>query len=270
MAAISRWLLALIIFYLASCDMIEYHPYDTDLDNEHLHVNEKQLARLSEMTPDSDTLRFIWTGDTQRFYEETEAFVTAVNKTSGVDFVLHGGDLTDYGMKQEYLWMDDMLKELTIPYMVIVGNHDLVALGQSIYECIYGPTNFSFVYNRTKFMCLNTNVLGYDYTEPIPDFDYIKTSVNDSIEYEYDRTIVAFHSNPGGLEFNNNVADYFHSSIKQSKHLMFCLHAHAHNIQVNDYFNDGTIYYGCDDMESRTYMLFTVIGDSYSYEVISF
>lgn len=268
-----RMYLLPIIFLMitvASCDMIEYHPYDTDLDETHLHLNSKNIGELSRVVPRGDTIRFVWTGDTQRWYEETQAFVDAVNERDDIDFVLHGGDLTDYGMKQEYIWMDDMLKCLNIPYMVVVGNHDMVGLGQSIYECIYGSLNFSFIYNKTKFICLNTNVLGLDYTLPVPDFDFIKSEVADSISFDYDQTIVVFHAAPGGSEFNNNVGDYFNESINESKNLMFCLHAHAHRLQERDIFNDGTIYYGCDDMESRTYMLFTMIGSDYSFEIVSF
>lgn len=37
----------------------------------------------------------------------------------------------------------------------------------------FGNPNFSFVAGDVKFLCLNTNALEYDYSTPIPDFEFI-------------------------------------------------------------------------------------------------
>ena len=54
------------------------------------------------------------------------------------------------------------------------------------------------------------------------------------------------------------------------KNVRFCLHAHNHTLEENDFFNNGIIYYGCDDISGRNYMVFTVTPDSYTYSVETF
>jgi predicted MPP superfamily phosphohydrolase len=258
----------LLALFPISCEMIEYHPYDTNLEGEDTNINQKNITKLDTITSTQDTLRFILIGDSQRFYDETRDFVKAVNKRNDIDFILHGGDITDFGMKSEYVWINDMMDDLHVPYITIVGNHDLVGKGGDIYEAMYGDMNFSFIFKRTKFICINTNALEFDYGTDVPDMNFIKQATSDTLADTYDRTIVAMHAEPGGAQFNNNLSEYFNETIKQSKNLQFCLHAHTHTLQQNDFFDDGLIYYGCDDMEGRNYMIFTVTEDSYEYEII--
>ena len=133
---------------------------------------------------------------------------------------------------------------------------------------MYGPLNFSFVYNRVKFICLNTNALEFDYSTPVPDFDFMLEEIKPADDY--DRTIFVMHVPPGDIEFNNNVKMTFAYQIKQSQNLLFCLHAHTHTFAINDYFDDGTLYYGCDSMQKRSYLLFTVTPEGYDYELVHF
>lgn len=78
------------------------------------------------------------------------------------------------------------------------------------------------------------------------------------------------HAPPGNEQFNNNVKDVFHLYIQQLPSLMFCLHAHNHNLLVEDLFGDGIIYYGCANIGKRNYLLFTIIPDDYTYEAVDF
>ena len=51
---------------------------------------------------------------------------------------------------------------------------------------------------------------------------------------EYTQTVVVMHAKPYCDQFNNNVAEYFHYTLKNFKNLRFCLHAHEHNTKEND------------------------------------
>ena len=37
-------------------------------------------------------------GDSQRWYDETADFVSHLNKRDDIDFVIHGGDVSDFGV----------------------------------------------------------------------------------------------------------------------------------------------------------------------------
>lgn len=261
--------LFLLFFLITSCEYIEYHPYDVPRSTSgYYHINKVNMKRIDALDQDKDTIKFVFMGDTQRFYDETQRFVNHVNKRNDIDFVIHGGDITDFGMTKEYKWIHDIMKKLKVPYVALIGNHDLVGQGGEVYEDIYGDFNFSFIFNRIRFIMLNTNALEFDYSTPVPDFDYMWKFVEDTVGV--DHTIVAMHSSPYDEQFNNNAARMFNHIIERYKNPLFCLHAHSHKLMVNDYFNNGIIYYGCDSMEGRSYLLFTVTEGSYWYEVVRF
>ena len=84
------------------------------------------------------------------------------------------------------------MNKLKVPYVGLIGNHDCLGTGEETYRAIFGDPNFSFIAGRIKFVCLNTNALEFDYSRPIPDFDFINAQLEDRRE-EYDRTIFSMH-----------------------------------------------------------------------------
>ena len=262
-----RWLCFIILFSLSSCELFEYNAYDTQNFGTS-NFNATNIERISASDNSSDTLRFAFMGDSQRFYDETRDFVKAVNKRNDIDFVIHGGDITDFGTSKEYHWMFDILKELKVPVVTLVGNHDVIGHGKYVYQELFGDFNFSFVSHRTRFICLNTNALEFDYSTPVPDSDFMLSFVGDSVDI--DNTIVLMHVPPFDVAFNNNAVLMFNYIIESYHNVRFCLHAHNHQLVENDFFENGIIYYGCDDMSGRSYMVFTVTPDSYTYTVESF
>jgi len=249
--------------------MIEYHPYDGRISGEK-KINEKNIERIESACRGKKTIRFIWMGDTQRFYDETEDFVKDVNKRSDIDFVIHGGDVSDFGVTKEFMWMRDIMNKLTVPYVVLLGNHDCLANGEEIFREIFGSVNFSFLAGNIKFICLNTNALEFDYSRPVPDFSFMEKEFEDK-RPDYEKTIFAMHVRPFSEQFNNNVAKVFQRFIKEFPELQFCLSAHNHEFAADDLFEDGVIYYGTPNIKKRQYLIFTINpDDTYSYEVAEF
>lgn len=260
--------LFLIIPAFFGCNMFDYHPYDGRIKGE-TGINAKNIALIENKCKGKDTFRFVMMGDTQRWYDETEDFVKAVNKRDDIDFVIHGGDLADFGLTKEFMWMRDIMNGLRIPYVVIIGNHDCLANGEEIFVKIFGQVNYSFMAGNVKFICLNTNALEYDYSRPVPDFDFIEKQYEEKTE-GHEKTIFAMHVRPYSEQFNNNVARVFQRSIKEFPNLQFCLNAHDHTLNVTDLFDDGVLYYGSASINKRTYLLFTINPDGYEYEVVAF
>lgn len=260
----------LLLIFLNSCDLIDYHPYDGKLDSDtETDINRKNIAKIEELCKDKDTVRFAMISDTQRSYDETEDFMKHFNsEVNHVDFILHGGDMADFGMKKEYEWTHRILSKLKVPYVALIGNHDIIGNGDHVFRKMYGDENFSFIVGDTKIICLNTNAIEYDYSHPVPDFTFIKDQIADTISNK--RTIVAMHAPPGNEQFNNNVKDIFHWVISHAPSLLFYLHGHEHNFKIQDLFNDGLLYYGCTSIAKRGYYLFTLTPDGYSYEEVEF
>ena len=214
------WLSAATL--LTACDLIDYHPYDGRLDSDtSREINPTNIERIEKVCEGKDTIRFIFMGDTQRSYNETEDFVKYVNQLDSIDFIIHGGDYTEFGLKKEFEWNDDILSKLKVPYVGLIGNHDVIGNGDQVFRKIFGNENFSFVVSDVKFVCLNTNAIEYDYSHPVPDFNFLKNEIADSTRNK--RTIVVMHAPPGNEQFDNNVKDVFQLYIKTLPSLMFCL-----------------------------------------------
>ena len=256
-------------FLFSACELIDYHPYDGQVSSKvSRDVNNVNIERIEKACAGKDTIRFAFLGDTQKYYDETDEFVRNLNKRDDIDFVIHGGDFTEFGLKKEYEWFDKIFVHLKQPYVGLIGNHDILGNGDHIYREIFGDENFSFVASDVKFVCLNTNSIEYDYSHPVPDFGFIKGEIQDSTSNK--RSVVVMHAPPGNEQFDNNVKDVFQLYIKELPSLIFCLHAHTHNLAANDIFNDGIMYYACDNIGKRSYMVFTITPNNYSYEVVYF
>lgn len=253
---------------MASCDWIDYHPYDVRISGE-TDINARNIEKIEKDCKDKTTLRFVTMGDSQRWYDETVDFVNHLNQRDDIDFVIHGGDISDFGVTDEFLWQRDIMNKLKVPYVVILGNHDCIGTGEETFRAVFGEPNFSFIAGRTKFVCLNTNAIEYDYSRPIPDFEYLAAQMEER-EEEFDKTVISMHVRPFCFEFNNNVAHVFQHYIKEFPNLLFCTAAHEHHVFEEDLFDDGTMYYMSDCMKNRNYYVFTITPDGYEREVVYF
>jgi Icc-related predicted phosphoesterase len=253
---------------LASCNAFEYQPYDGRVKGE-TDINNKNIALIEKQCAGRDTIKFAVISDTQRWYDDTQDFVNVLNKRSDIDFVIHGGDISDFGVTKEFLWQRDILNGLKVPYVVLLGNHDCLGDGEEIFEKVFGKSNFAFWAGSVKFICLNTNALEFDYSNPVPDFDFIDSQL-DSIPSANEKTIFAMHARPYSEQFNNNVAKVFQYYIKRFPQLQFCLSAHDHHIEADDLFGDGVMYYASANIAKRNYLVFTILKKGYNYEVVDF
>lgn len=258
-----------LLLLFAGCDKVfDYHPYDVRISGE-TGLNATNMQRIEQLFSDRDTLRFAVISDSHGWYSDTEDAVSHINANGQIDFVIHGGDLTDCGTTKEFMWQRDVLSALRKPYVAIIGNHDFLGTGDEAYKQIYGDLNFSFIAGHVKFVCLNTNAAEYDYIAAVPNLDYIEEqSVTDTARFS--RSIVCMHARPYNEQFNNNAAKAFQHYIHLLPGLMFCVSGHDHTLQVDDLFGDGLIYYGADATTHRHYLLFTITPDGYEYEVVSF
>jgi predicted phosphodiesterase len=260
--------IAFLSVLLSSCSAFEYQPYDGRVTGE-TDINKKNMALIETNCAHKDTIRFAFLSDTQRWYDDTQDCVDVINKRTDIDFVIHGGDISDFGVTKEFLWQRDILNGLHFPYVVLIGNHDCLGDGEEVFEKVFGVPNFSFKAGDVKFICLNTNALEYDYSNPIPNFDYIESQL-DTLPKTNDKTVFAMHARPYSEQFNNNVAKVFEYEIRRFPKLQFCLSAHDHKIEADDLFGDGTMYYAPANIHKRSYLIFTIYKKGYNREVVEF
>jgi len=102
-----------VIIYCAlftSCEMVDYHPYDVNISGE-CGVNNKNISIIESLCINKDTIRVIFTGDTQGWFDDTKDMVRSINNQKKIDFVIHGGDVTDFGITKEKILLVNISTE---------------------------------------------------------------------------------------------------------------------------------------------------------------
>lgn len=261
--------LSLSLACLSSCDSVfDVHPYDVRVKGE-TQINAKQIVKIEELMKSKDTIRFAFISDTHQYLSDFSDEVADINKRDSIDFVIHGGDMTDFGGTREFEWAREKLFKLKVPFVALLGNHDCLGTGEQAYLEMFGSPDFSFIAARIKFVCLNTNAMEFDYSKPVPNFDYMESQVTENAS-DFDKTVICMHAAPYCEQFNNNVANVFNYYTQKFPSLMFCLYGHGHHTEQNDMFDNGIMYYEVGNVAKRQYYIFTITPTDYRYEIIDF
>ena len=256
------------VLVMGGCDMIEYHPYDLDIDGD-THLNETNIELIEQATRGKKEIKFMVISDTQRWYDETEKAVDFINTMDDIDFVIHAGDISDFGLKMEFVKQRDILQRLKVPFVTIIGNHDCLGTGPSVFNLIFGENNFSFDAGEVHFVCINTNGLEFDRTEEVPNFTFIGNDLK-SVGPHIKKTVAAMHAGPNSDQFNGGVVGVFHKAMTSFPGYQFGVYGHGHHTSVDEFFNDGIFYYECACAKAREILRFTINEEGYKYEALKF
>lgn len=252
---------------LQACSSIEYSPNQSSDSKSPRDINKKSLEKLAQ-TPGDDTIRFVLTGDSQREYKYAEKLVKTVNEIPGVDFVLLAGDISDFGLLQEMEWVHSIFSKLQMPYIGVIGNHDLVANGEDAYKKMFGPLNFSFVYQGVKFICHNTNSREDKFSGNVPDLPWLAQELmpQDDV-YAY---IPVGHVPPDGMDFDPRLVEGYTRMINASPNTLAALYSHTHSHDIYYFYGDPIPYLITDAIENRQFMLIEIINGKLNYKNIEY
>lgn len=228
--------IGLLLLGLDACnDPFDYSPYETSVSAGQL--TEKHLARLAVNSYNSFVpFRFAATADIHYRYEDISDWVNQVNLRDQTDFSLIAGDLTGLGLRDEFLWSLERMEELNAPFLTVIGNHDAINNGAIIYQKLYGPLNYSFVYNNVKFVFLNTNSWEFDYEAP--DLDWLQNELADAAAYQH--TILVSHIWPKESRFSEAVRQRLWQLLEVAN-IAMTVSGHNHeNLHRTLYFSNGS------------------------------
>ncbi len=259
-----------IVLFTSCKDSFDYSTYVIDFDEVNRGVNSKNLQKLKTKSA-GDTIKIAFTGDSHRFYDELENFVTKVNEvnqTNQFDFVVHVGDIADFGLPKQYLWGNSYLQKLDIPYFVLLGNHDMVGNGGQAYTEMFGDYNFSFIYGKTKFIFLNSNSREFEFNGKVPDINWLDNQLKPS--NNFNKAVVIFHVPPTDADFDSNLTGSFHETLAKYNNVLFGVHGHLHHFEIYKPFADSITYVNVYGTEHRKFNAISIYNGTFKVSEYAF
>ena len=250
------------ILFLTSCkDLFEYSPYVVDFDEEDRNVNQKNIDRLLQKEA-QDTIRIAFTGDTHRKFDAFEDFSFAINKLENpVDFVIHVGDIADFGLPKQYTWGNEALLKLNAPYLVCLGNHDLVGNGGDSYQQMFGVYDFSFIYGDIKFIFTNTNSREFSFNGQVPNINWLDAQLKPADNFS--KAVVVFHVPPMDADFDTNLEEAFRLTIEKYDNVLFTTHGHLHHHAVYRPYSGEITYVNVFGIEHHKFNVIEISNDTF-------
>jgi 3',5'-cyclic-AMP phosphodiesterase len=257
--------ISLCLVVISGCDpLFVYSPYETALDEAYHNTNQKNLDRIRSLnTNESKSFKIALLSDAHYHFSKLNDALVHINQSNEFDFAIVLGDLTDNGLLREYVFFHESMSLLKIPHLAVIGNHDYLSNGGEVYHQMYGPGNFTFVYNNVKFVLFDN--IRWE-SNKVPDFGWLEGAlVND---HGYDHVIPLSHIPPYDGQMKE-YADRFHSLLV-GNNIMTSFHGHRHEFSIEDYLGDGVSYVTVSSPQYRVYTALTVSPEGIGIEKIEF
>ncbi len=231
---------AAVILLLGACEnIIEYSPYKAGVKVSDSDLNIKAIESIQQNGTDYFVPFSIGIfGDTHTYYDEFEKQVRYFNRKDDIDFVVHMGDLTLSGIYREFLWYRDLSSGLKHPLLTIIGNHDYLSNGELLYKEMFGPYNFTMVYNNCLFVFLDDVI--WEKNVEDPDFDWLEEVLKDSEGYKY--RFVFSHIPPWSDPFSRG-NEYYYNRLMHEYNVDLSLHGHTHRFYYGQMYETGPPYF---------------------------
>ena len=258
----------LLSFFLCSCKkLFTYSANEIQIEEKDRNQNIKNIERLDSKTQ-SDSFSFVVISDPQRFYDEMDDFVEKVNHYPDISFVVLNGDMTDFGLRSEYLWISDRLQKLKFPFIVVIGNHDMLGNGRELYNQMYGPENFSFNYSHYKFIVINSNSQEVGYNGSLPDTTWLLKEL--SVTPVHQKIFVLGHIAPFSGDFDRSLEQPYARILANNGNVIYSIHGHEGISYSGQPYGPPVNYVVVNSLKERSFVLINVNKNNASVEKIFF
>lgn len=208
---------------LAGCNY-EVSPWETDPDCSQkvsIQYNIDRLKKFEQQHPGRTEYQVALVSDPQAYPKSFDRIIKHINTLDEVDFVLITGDLADSGLKTEFEWVCDIIEKSTKPVFSVIGNHDSLAFGPEIWLKVFGPFDYSFEYQDSKFIAYNDNQYEFAY---VPDRAWLSNEAAGADQRTY--TFAFSHAPPWQKSFSQELSDFG---------VDLALHGHSHSYSYWQY-----------------------------------
>ena len=258
----------LLSVFLISCEKtFTYNPNEIRIEEKDKNQNTKNLERL-QSKGQKDSFCFVVISDTQRFYDEMDDFVEKVNSYPDISFVVLNGDITDFGLRSEYLWISQRLQKLTFPFLAVIGNHDMLGNGRELYKQMFGPENFGFSYSGYKFIVLNSNSKEVGYNGSVPDTTWLHQELSATSPQQ--KIFVFAHVSPMSSDFDPSLETPYSTILANNGKVIYSIHGHEDISYLGQPYGPPVNYLIVNSIKEKSFVLINVNSNDITVEEISF
>jgi 3',5'-cyclic AMP phosphodiesterase CpdA len=233
---------------LLSCDpWFAYSPYEVRLDKAFAGTTEKNLAFINAQdASDSKPFKVAVLSDPHYHFGKLEDAIMFINKKDDYAFVIVTGDLTENGLKQEFIYFYETMANLDIPYLTVIGNHDYLSNGEAVYSQMFGFYNYSFVFNNVKFVLFDNTTLE---SEKDPDLGWLAEELRN--DRGFDHVIPFSHIPP----YDGQMQDHYQvfHQLMVTNNIRASIHGHRHDFSVGEVYGDNVQYATVSSPQKRSY-----------------
>ncbi len=224
-----------LLLVLASCEnWFEYSPYQNIVESQWKEQNIKsynQLLPIQEKEFEPFKVGLI--SDSHTYYDEFEKQVEYVNTRNDLDFIIHLGDITLSSNIREFEWYSTIMNKINVPVFTLVGNHDCLGNGFSIYTEMFGESNFFFAYKGVKFVMFDDVI--WEKSIQDPDFKWLEKAIANEGEYRY---VIPFaHIPPWDQQFTQG-NEFLYNQLLLSNNIDLSVHGHGHSYEYAQPYDD--------------------------------
>ena len=265
-----RFLVTVLVLsiILISCERtFSYNANEIQIEEKDRDQNTKNLERLRSK-PENASFNFVVIADTQRFYEELDDLVEKLNTYRDISFVVLNGDITDFGLRSEYLWVSHRLQKLSFPFLVVIGNHDMLGNGRELYKNMFGPENFGFSFSGYKFIVLNSNSQEVGHSGSLPDTTWLKQELVATPSQQ--RIFIVSHLAPFSGDFDRSLEQPYVRMLANNGNVIYSIHGHEGISYLGQPYGPPVNYLVVNTIKERSFVLIKVKSNNTEVEKIFF
>ena len=252
----------------SSCKkLFSYSANEIQIEEKDRDQNIKNIERLQSKEP-NDSFRFVVISDCQRFYEEMDEFIEKINGFPGISFLVLNGDITDFGQRSEYLWISQRLQKLSFPFLVVIGNHDMLGNGRELYKQMFGPENFGFSYSGHKFIALNSNSQEVGHNGSLPDTAWLQQELSSTPSQE--KIFVFAHLAPFSGDFDRSLEQTYVRILTNNGNVIYSIHGHEDISYSGQPYGPPVNYLVVNSIKEKSFVLINVKSNDITVEEIFF
>jgi Icc protein len=254
--------------FLSSCEKtFTYNANEIQIEEKDRDQNIKNIERLRSKST-NDSFNFVVISDTQRFYDELDDFVEKINSYPDISFVVVNGDMTDFGLRSEYLWISHRLQKLSFPFLAVIGNHDMLGNGLELYNDMYGPENFGFSFSGYKFIVLNSNSQEVGHNGSLPDTIWLKQELSATPSQQ--KIFIISHMAPFSGDFDRSLEQAYIRMLTNNGNVIYSIHGHEGISYLGQPYGPPVNYLVVNSIKERSFVLIKVKSNNTEVEEIFF